>query len=205
VLQEALRTLATWRDEPGWYGLSMSVNVSGRQMAYPGIVDDVRSALEDSGIPPQMCVLEITESVLLPDDATVERLQALRELGVSVYIDDFGTGYSSLSYLRQLPVDGLKVAREFVEGLGGADAETGLVRTIRDLGQTLGLTTIIAEGIENDAQRRALAALGYEIGQGFHLGVPMAAEHARLLIPTEPSVRTPVLTAAVPAPRSPLR
>jgi EAL domain-containing protein (putative c-di-GMP-specific phosphodiesterase class I) len=152
-----------------------------------------------------MCVLEITESVLLPDDATVERLQALRELGVSVYIDDFGTGYSSLSYLRQLPVDGLKVAREFVEGLGGADAETGLVRTIRDLGQTLGLTTIIAEGIENDAQRRALAALGYEIGQGFHLGVPMAAEHARLLIPTEPSVRTPVLTAAVPAPRSPLR
>jgi diguanylate cyclase (GGDEF)-like protein/PAS domain S-box-containing protein len=205
VLQEALRTLATWRDEPGWYGLSMSVNVSGRQMAYPGIVEDVRSALEDSGIPPQMCVLEITESVLLPDDATVERLQALRELGVSVYIDDFGTGYSSLSYLRQLPVDGLKVAREFVEGLGGADAETGLVRTIRDLGQTLGLTTIIAEGIENDAQRRALAALGYEIGQGFHLGVPMAAEHARLLIPTEPSVRTPVLTAAVPAPRSPLR
>jgi diguanylate cyclase (GGDEF)-like protein/PAS domain S-box-containing protein len=201
VLQEALRTLATWRDEPGWPGLSMSVNVSGRQMAYPGIVDDVRSALEDSGVPPQMCVLEITESVLLPDDATVERLQALRELGVSVYIDDFGTGYSSLSYLRQLPVDGLKVAREFVEGLGGPDAETGLVRTIRDLGQTLGLTTIIAEGIENDAQRRTLAALGYEIGQGFHLGLPMAAEHARLLIPTEPPDRTPVLTAAVPAPR----
>jgi diguanylate cyclase (GGDEF)-like protein/PAS domain S-box-containing protein len=202
VLQEALRTLAGWRDEPGWDGLSMSVNVSGRQMAYPGIVDDVRSALADSGVPPGMCVLEITESVLLPDDVTVERLQALRELGVSVYIDDFGTGYSSLSYLRQLPVDGLKVAREFVEGLGGAGAETGLVRTIRDLGQTLGLATIIAEGIENEAQRRALAALGYEIGQGFHLGVPMAAEHARLLIPTESAARR-VLTAAVPSPRRP--
>jgi diguanylate cyclase (GGDEF)-like protein/PAS domain S-box-containing protein len=202
VLQEALRTLATWRDEPGWYGLSMSVNVSGRQMAYPGIVDDVRSALEDSGVPPEMCVLEITESVLLPDDATVQRLQALRELGVSIYIDDFGTGYSSLSYLRQLPVDGLKVAREFVEGLGGADAATGLVRTIRDLGHTLGLATIVAEGIENDAQRRALAALGYEIGQGYHLGMPMAAEHARLLIPTEPSARR-VLTSAVPAPLVP--
>ncbi|MCW2610894.1 MAG: domain S-box-containing protein/diguanylate cyclase protein [Cryptosporangiaceae bacterium] len=197
VLQEALRTLATWRDDPGWYGLSMSVNVSGRQMAYPGIVDDVRSALEDSGVPPEMCVLEITESVLLPDDATVQRLQALRELGVSVYIDDFGTGYSSLSYLRQLPVDGLKVAREFVEGLGETDAETGLVRTIRDLGQTLGLPTIIAEGIETDAQRRVLAQLGYEIGQGFGLGMPMAAEHARLLIAPTPVAATPAATPAL--------
>jgi diguanylate cyclase (GGDEF)-like protein/PAS domain S-box-containing protein len=199
VLQEALRTLATWRDDPGWYGLLMSVNVSGRQMAYPGIVDDVRSALEDSGVPPEMCVLEITESVLLPDESTVERLQALRELGVSVYIDDFGTGYSSLSYLRQLPVDGLKVAREFVEGLGGAESETGLVRTIRDLGRTLGLATIVAEGIENDAQRRALAAIGYEIGQGFHLGMPMPAEQARLLITATP--RRPAAT--VPGPRAP--
>ena len=182
VMEEALRTLASWRDAPGRESLKISVNVSGRQMQYPGIVEDVRSALADSGVPPSMCILEITESVLLPDESTVDRLRALREIGVSVYIDDFGTGYSSLSYLRQLPIDGLKVAREFVEGLADNDPDVGLVGTIRDLGRTLGLEAVVAEGIENAGQLRALRLLGYEIGQGFHLGVPMTADQARHLL-----------------------
>ena len=93
-----------------------------------------------SGIDPGTVVLEITESVLLPGDGViVERLHALAALGVHLYIDDFGTGYSSLSYLQMLPVNGLKLAQEFVEALPGTDTESGLVRTIRDLAGTLGL------------------------------------------------------------------
>jgi len=198
VLGEALRTLASWRGMDGWEDLSMSVNVSGRQMQHPGIVEDVRCALAEAGVPGRMCVLEITESVLLPDDVTVDRLRALRELGTRIYIDDFGTGYSSLAYLRQLPVDGLKVAREFVEGLtdegdpdGGDSQHAGLVGTIQDLGRTLGLDIVVAEGIEHDGQRAALLRLGYAVGQGYHLGAPMSAEDAAALLAL-PRVRVPL-------------
>jgi hypothetical protein len=100
----------------------MAVNVSGRQLLDPGIVDEVASAIADSGIDAKTVVLEITESVLLPGDGTmIERLNALSDLGVHLYIDDFGTGYSSLSYLQMLPVNGLKLAQEFVETLPGGD------------------------------------------------------------------------------------
>ena len=93
-----------------------------------------------------------------------------------LYIDDFGTGYSSLSYLQMLPVDGLKLAQEFVEALPGTDSESGLVRTIRDLAETLGLAAVVAEGIERPEQWRSLLSLGYSVGQGFHLAVPMPAD-----------------------------
>jgi EAL domain-containing protein (putative c-di-GMP-specific phosphodiesterase class I) len=106
----------------------------------------------------------------------IERLRALSALGVHLYIDDFGTGYSSLSYLQMLPVNGLKLAQEFVETLPGGDTEAGLVRNIKDLAETLGLSTIIAEGIERPDQWRSLLSLGYRVGQGFHLAVPMPAE-----------------------------
>jgi EAL domain-containing protein (putative c-di-GMP-specific phosphodiesterase class I) len=95
---------------------------------------------------------------------------------VHLYIDDFGTGYSSLSYLQMLPVDGLKLAQEFVEQLPGTDSESGLVRTIKDLAGTLGLSSVVAEGIERPEQWRSLLSLGYSVGQGFHLAVPMPAE-----------------------------
>jgi sensor c-di-GMP phosphodiesterase-like protein len=95
---------------------------------------------------------------------------------VHLYIDDFGTGYSSLSYLQMLPVNGLKLAQEFVETLPGTETETGLVRTIRDLAETLGLSAVVAEGIERSDQWRSLLSLGYSVGQGFHLAVPMPAD-----------------------------
>ena len=106
----------------------------------------------------------------------MERLHALAALGVHLYIDDFGTGYSSLSYLQMLPVDGLKLAQEFVESLPGTETESGLVRTIRDLADTLGLSAVVAEGIERPEQWDSLLSLGYSVGQGFHLAVPMPAE-----------------------------
>jgi len=178
VLQTALRETVRWqRDHEAHADLHIAVNVSGRQLQDPSFVDDVRLALRASGIKPATVVLEITESVLLPGDGTVlERLHALAALGVSLYIDDFGTGYSSLSYLQMLPVNGLKLAQEFVEALPGTESESGLVRTIRDMAGTLGLSAIVAEGIERPEQWKSLLSLGYSVGQGFHLAVPMAAD-----------------------------
>jgi diguanylate cyclase (GGDEF)-like protein/PAS domain S-box-containing protein len=178
VLRTALFEAVRWqRQHPKHKNLHMAVNVSGRQLLDPSIVDEVAYAIKDSGIDPSTVVLEITESVLLPGDGTmVERLNALAELGVHLYIDDFGTGYSSLSYLQMLPVNGLKLAQEFVETLPGGETEAGLVRTIRDLAETLGLSTIVAEGIERPEQWSSLLSLGYRVGQGFHLAVPMPAD-----------------------------
>jgi diguanylate cyclase (GGDEF)-like protein/PAS domain S-box-containing protein len=178
VLRTALFEAVGWqRRHPEHQKLHMAVNVSGRQLLEPTIVEDVKSAINDSGIDPTTVVLEITESVLLPGDGTmINRLHALSALGLALYIDDFGTGYSSLSYLQMLPVDGLKLAQEFVETLPGGDTEAGLVRTIRNLADTLGLSTVIAEGIEKPEQWRSLLSLGYSVGQGFHLAVPMPAE-----------------------------
>jgi diguanylate cyclase (GGDEF)-like protein/PAS domain S-box-containing protein len=178
VLQTALREASRWqRAHDSHSGLHIAVNVSGRQLQDPGIVDDVATAIRRSGIDPATVVLEITETVLLPGDgAIVERLHALAELGIHLYIDDFGTGYSSLSYLQMLPVHGLKLAMEFVGTLPGTDSENGLVRTIRDLAETLGLSAVVAEGIERPEQWRSLLSMGYQVGQGFHLAVPMPAD-----------------------------
>ncbi|HYJ77620.1 MAG TPA: EAL domain-containing protein [Actinomycetes bacterium] len=178
VLQTALRDAVRWQRAYEEHGtLHMAVNVSGRQLQDPAIVDDVRTAIKASGIDASTVVLEITESVLLPGDGlVVERLHALAALGVHLYIDDFGTGYSSLSYLQALPVDGLKLAQEFVESLPGSETESGLVRTIRDLAETLGLSAVVAEGIEREEQWSSLLSLGYSVGQGFHLAVPMPAD-----------------------------
>ena len=178
VLERALQETVRWQQsDPAHAGLRIAVNVSGRQLADEGIVEDVRRALATTGIPPETVVLEITESVLLPGDGViVERLHALSNLGVQLYIDDFGTGYSSLSYLQMLPVNGLKLAQEFVEQLPGTDTESGLVRTIKDLASTLGLSAVVAEGIERTEQWDSLLEIGYQVGQGYHLAVPMPAE-----------------------------
>jgi diguanylate cyclase (GGDEF)-like protein/PAS domain S-box-containing protein len=178
VLFTALRAAAVWqRAHEEHAALRIAVNVSGRQLLDQQIVDDVRTALAETGVDPGTVVLEITESVLLPGEPIViDRLNELADLGVHLYIDDFGTGYSSLSYLQLLPVDGLKLAQEFVDTLPGTDSESGLVRTIRDLAETLGLASVVAEGIESPDQWASLVSLGYRVGQGFHLAVPMPAE-----------------------------
>jgi diguanylate cyclase (GGDEF)-like protein/PAS domain S-box-containing protein len=178
VLRAALHATVIWqRGHEAHRDLRIAVNVSGRQLQDPGIVEDVRTAIEDTKIDPSTVVLEITESVLLPgEDVVIERLHALADLGVHLYIDDFGTGYSSLSYLQMLPVDGLKLAQEFVETLPGTESQSGMVRTIRDLADTLGLAAVVAEGIERPEQWTSLLSLGYRLGQGFHLALPMPAD-----------------------------
>jgi diguanylate cyclase (GGDEF)-like protein/PAS domain S-box-containing protein len=154
------------RGEP----LTMSVNLSVRQLQSDTIVADVREALEESGLPPSALVLEITESVMMADiDLAVRRLNDLKALGVRLAMDDFGTGYSSLSYLSRFPVDILKMDRSFV----ASDENDALTAAIIALGASLTLE-VVAEGIELPEQASSLHDLGCELGQGFLFARPMA-------------------------------
>jgi diguanylate cyclase (GGDEF)-like protein len=175
VLREACRQGREWhRSQPGAEQLSIAVNLSVRQLQEPSIVDDVAEALEWSGLPPELLVLELTESLLMHEaDTTVERLWALKALGVRLAIDDFGTGYSSLSYLRRFPVDILKIDRSFVSGVGGGLQDTVLTEAIVGLSRTLRLQ-VVAEGIEAPAQLEVLRRLGCQFGQGYFFSRPLA-------------------------------
>jgi diguanylate cyclase (GGDEF)-like protein/PAS domain S-box-containing protein len=155
--------------------VTMSVNVSLKQLQDHGIVDDVRSALADAGLPPESLTLEITETVLMADtQLAVERLLELKELGVRLALDDFGTGYSSLSYLSRFPVDILKMDRSFLRD-GATPEARGLAKAVLALGATLELD-VVAEGIELTDQWRTLHGLGCALGQGFLFGHPMSAQ-----------------------------
>jgi EAL domain-containing protein (putative c-di-GMP-specific phosphodiesterase class I) len=153
----------------------MSVNLSGRQLDQPDLVDVVDHALRTSGMDPARLILEITETVLMQDeDATIERLHELKGLGVKLAVDDFGTGYSSLRYLRRFPIDLLKMAKPFVDGVATSREGAALAKTIIDLGSSLGLETI-AEGIEGTAELAQLRRLGCDMGQGYLFAEPLSA------------------------------
>ena len=173
VLREACAAMTRWTGsggEPsdGW----VNVNLSGRQLADPHIVEHVRDALASSGLAPQRLTLEITESVLMHDsEANMRRLSRLRELGVRLAIDDFGIGYSSLAYLRAFPVDDLKIDKSFIAGVPQDDDALAVVQTILQLARSLGLR-VVAEGVETSAQYLALRALGADLVQGFYMARP---------------------------------
>jgi diguanylate cyclase (GGDEF)-like protein len=180
VLREACRQARRWQlaettEDP----LRMHVNLSVAELRDPDLVPGVIAILDECGLAPGQLVLELTETQLLGDPAdSAARFQELRDVGVRIALDDFGTGYSSLSYLHSLPIDILKIAKPFVEGLTGGGREAGFVAMILDLASTLELE-VIAEGIETSAQLDALRAVGAELGQGFLLGRPSAAEPGR--------------------------
>ncbi len=170
VLDEACRQAASWYGRG--YRTTMSVNVSMRQLESDGLVDDVRRALEEHRLNPSSLIIEVTESTLMKDaNATVSRLNRLKELGVMIAIDDFGTGYSSLAYLRQFPVDVLKIDRSFVSAMDGSADAAALIHTLVELGRTLGLVTL-AEGIEKQSQLEGLRDVSCDIGQGFIFARP---------------------------------
>jgi diguanylate cyclase (GGDEF)-like protein len=169
VLREACVQAARWGDT-----LRMHVNLSVGELLHPDLVGHVRDAVTDAGIDPSQLVLEITESQLLGDTvAAAARFDELRALGLRIALDDFGTGYSSLSYLHSLPLDTLKVAKTFIDGLGSEGREAGFVGMIVDLARTLDLD-VIAEGIETPEQLAAVRELGAALGQGYLLGRPAA-------------------------------
>jgi diguanylate cyclase (GGDEF)-like protein/PAS domain S-box-containing protein len=173
VLEEACRQSARWRAELA-YDLGVSVNVSTRQIRRPGLVEDVRAALEASGLAPHALTLEITESALARrrEEMTVI-LEEVTALGVVLALDDFGTGYSSLSLLRNLPVQTLKIDRSFLETIDAGPGPRAFVQAIVDLAEALDLTAV-AEGVERPVQVTALRRIGCVYGQGFHFAPPMA-------------------------------
>ena len=152
VLEEACMRVCERHAE-----LKVQVNLSAIELEQPDLLETITGVIERSGIAPGRLVLEVTETLLVKDAVRgVERLQQLRDLGVQIALDDFGTGYSSLSYLRNLPLDSLKIAREFVEGIAFSDHDAAFVRLIAGLAKTVGLK-VVAEGIETRAQLRHAA------------------------------------------------
>jgi EAL domain-containing protein (putative c-di-GMP-specific phosphodiesterase class I)/GGDEF domain-containing protein len=172
VLDTALAAAATWAPR---IPMSVAVNMSALDMDNPALPDIVLAALRRHGVSPHLLTLELTESVMVRDHLrTSPILTRLREVGVRIAIDDFGTGYSSLAYLRQLPVDELKIDREFITGVTAADG-AALVRTIVALGRNLGLT-VVAEGVEDAEARDIVLALGCDVGQGYFYARPLPAD-----------------------------
>jgi diguanylate cyclase (GGDEF)-like protein len=185
VLQEACRQARQWQNGKQ-ASLIVTVNVSPLQFAQPGFVDMVREALYESGLPPELLELELTEGAVMRSlQAVQEVLSDLKRLGVKVAIDDFGTGYSSLSYLKDLPISCIKIDRSFVADLGmprcAPQFALALVEAIVGIARTLDLE-IVAEGIETLAQQNMLKDLGCKLGQGFLYSRPLSEVELRQLL-----------------------
>jgi predicted signal transduction protein with EAL and GGDEF domain len=177
VLNEACQQVRRWQFErKAGRDVRVSVNTSAREVVEPTFVSGVEAALAAGGLPAGCLTLEITESMMLGDESgAIGALRELRRIGVHVVIDDFGTGYSALSYLNQLPVDGLKIDRSFVQGLGSEREKTAIVSATIAFAHGLGLS-VTAEGIETEDQLRRLMALECNLGQGFWFDRPLDAQ-----------------------------
>jgi EAL domain-containing protein (putative c-di-GMP-specific phosphodiesterase class I) len=171
VLEQACRTASRW---PGY----ISVNLSSRQLAVPGLAEDIARALKQSGVAPERLALELTESVLIEE---TDALEGLRALGVRLMLDDFGTGYSSLDYVRRFPPDAIKIDRSFIAPLADDAGARHIVQAIVAMAAGLGVG-VIAEGVETEAQAVALREIGCEVAQGFGLGRPAPAEAIERLL-----------------------
>jgi EAL domain-containing protein (putative c-di-GMP-specific phosphodiesterase class I) len=172
VLLESCRQARDWQRRPGGEGMAVHVNLSAVELKDPALAATVLAALDSCDLDPSLLVVEITESLVQDADASAAALSQLREIGVRLALDDFGTGYSSLSYLRSMPLDILKIAKPFVEGLGRGRQENSFVRMIVDLARALDLL-VVAEGIESMEEMEALRELGCDLGQGFYLAYPL--------------------------------
>jgi EAL domain-containing protein (putative c-di-GMP-specific phosphodiesterase class I) len=203
VMREACRRAAAWQDELGADAPSVCVNLSAEQLAEPGVVDEVTEALQLTVLDPRSLILEITETVLMQDtEPTIAKLRALKTLGVRLAVDDFGTGYSSLQYLKRFPIDILKIAKSFVDGLGPAGGDVALARAIIDLADSFALQ-VVAEGIEHANQPPRLLELGCRLGQGFHFFRPMELDAVTALLAERNAARRWPEPAAAPGQGAP--
>jgi diguanylate cyclase (GGDEF)-like protein len=197
VLHEACRQLVRWRARYPGSGLdTVTVNVSGRALWGDGLDAVVQEALDATRLPPQQLMLELTETTLMKDIPTARAaLEAVRALGVRLAIDDFGTGYSSLRYLRAFPIDVLKMAKPFVDGLTEGGGDDALATAIVELGRNLGLE-VVAEGIEDHAQLGHLRRIGCGYGQGYLYSKAMPAHEVDRALASPPADRRWCLEAA---------
>jgi diguanylate cyclase (GGDEF)-like protein/PAS domain S-box-containing protein len=186
VLRHACATASAWPAD-----LSVAVNLSARQLQGMSNPESVEHALAESGLAPHRLDLEITESVFVGDTQhSLALFKALKALGVKISIDDFGTGYSSLAYLRDFPFDTIKLDRSFIADLDNNKGSLSIARAVVAIASGFGATTV-AEGIETESQAAALKELGYDLGQGFHLGRPLPLEAAEALISLHQSAPVP--------------
>lgn len=175
VINEACRQAMVWQDQ-GLPPLVVAVNLSAHQFRRGDLIGTVAGALERSGLPAALLELELTESILLQEtDLVMKKLHSLKEMGVKLSIDDFGTGYSSLSYLKRLSVDKLKIDQSFVRDLVEDADDAAIIRAIIQLGHTMQLS-VIAEGVETEAQLAFLKSNGCDEAQGYLFSRPVAAE-----------------------------
>jgi len=176
VLETACRQLVSWSRSVETARLTVSVNVSARQFHHPAFVDRVLSVIEETGANPERLKLELTESLLLSDvDDVIDKMTALKDRGVGFSLDDFGTGYSSLAYLKRLPLDQLKIDQSFVSDIVTNGNDAAITSAIVALAHNLGLS-VIAEGVETEAQCEHLARQGCHAYQGYLFGRPGSVE-----------------------------
>lgn len=191
VLKSACDQLARWAGDPRTQALTLSVNVSAWQFRASDFVLSVQTVLRQTGAPPERLKLELTESMLIDDmEDAIDKITALKSLGVQVALDDFGTGYSSLAYLKRLPLGQLKIDQSFVADVMTNAVAGAIARTIIRLGRSLNID-VIAEGVETDAQKHWLAAAGCLSFQGFYLGRPDTADALIQRLPDPDSHQVP--------------
>jgi diguanylate cyclase (GGDEF)-like protein len=182
VLEQALRHIGRWRQTRP--GMTISVNLSSRQLEDPGLVNRLANAVRASGADPSVLCLEITEDTVEHNpELTARTLGSLREIGVGLAIDDFGLGHSSLTRLRNLPVTILKLHESFVSTLGSAPGEEALVAAVVELGHALGWS-VVAEGVETDAQLTYLRDVGFDGAQGYLFSQPVPEDGVHALLRT---------------------
>ena len=183
VIRAACKDAMRWRTEaPSPQGLFVSINVSARQLRSGDFREQVLDALRESGLPPELMHLELTETAVLSDEEQARRiLGQLREVGVKVWLDDFGTGFSGLSHLRRVPVHGVKIDRSFVADVMRDPDDLALTTAIVAMAQSLGMTAI-AEGVEKEGQFDLLRERGCDLAQGYWLGYPMPSREFVKLI-----------------------
>jgi EAL domain-containing protein (putative c-di-GMP-specific phosphodiesterase class I) len=175
VLDGVCRQLSSIRERLD-VDLPISVNLSSRQFSDGGLSAQVAAILEETGLPPELLVFEITETMIMEDiSGAREVMKKLNGLGVRLAIDDFGTGHSSLAYLKQFPVHEVKVDRIFVHGVAESPVDSAIVRAVIDLADAMGISAM-AEGVETPSQVAGLKMLGCQVGQGFYFSPPLCAE-----------------------------
>ncbi|MDO8944904.1 MAG: bifunctional diguanylate cyclase/phosphodiesterase, partial [Desulfobacterales bacterium] len=175
TLERACRDLQDWQKTLGHtLELTVSVNISSRHFLQPSLLDDLKEVLDETGLPPHLLKLEITETALMDEaDESIRMAHRLREFGIRLMIDDFGTGYSSLSYLQRLPIDTLKIDRSFISKIQeNPESNRNIVEAIVSLAHKLDMH-VVAEGIETPEQHAILLDMQCEFGQGFLFSRPM--------------------------------
>lgn len=175
VIEEASRQLAKWRDQEN-QDIRVAINISAYQLSQGKLTDQVIQALDSLGLDPQSLTIEVTETAIMTHmDKAVCELQSLREMGIRVALDDFGTGYSSLTYLKRFPIDILKIDRSFVSDIAEDEESGAIVKTIINLAHNLNMT-VVAEGVETEAQLEFLRTNGCDEVQGYYFCKPLPSE-----------------------------